>query len=189
MMLGLSGDDSDAEFLEQLIMKSPEPDKPRFGIDGMMAGYVLIRGKAGLEKLTAAKFADPNGEDDLLALQNAVMFLWEYAQDRVPPDAIRATMRRNLDRPKIATAVIENLARWKDWESLDRLVQNYGKEPFDSNLSRQKIVKFALVCERDGKKTNPEALPPSAIKARKFLNSLDRDFVESVERGFIRETR
>jgi hypothetical protein len=182
MMLGLGGDDTDAEFLEQQIMKPAEPDKPRFGIDGMMAGYILLQGERGLQKLADAKFADPEGDDDLLALRNALMFLWDYGQDRIPADSLRAAMRRFLDRPTLAVNVIENLARWKDWTSLDPLIAAYGKAPFDSSLSRQKVVAFALVCEKDGKKTSPDAIPASAIKSRQFLDGLDRDFVRSVER-------
>ena len=185
MLLGLAGDDSDAEFLEPLILKAADPDKPRLGIDGMMAGYILLRGERGLQKLMAAKFDDPRAEDDLVPLRNALMFLWDYGQDRVPADSLRVTMRRFLDRPQIAANVIENLARWKDWQSLDRLVTAYGMTPFDSNLSKQKIVAFALVCEKDGRKTSPDALPPSAMKARKFLDGLDVEFVKSVERSFL----
>lgn len=183
MMLGLAGDDSDADFLEQQIMKAPEPDKPRFGIDGMMAGYVLLRGEKGLEKLVNAKFAE-RGNDDLLLLRNTLIFLWEYAQDRVPAEALRASMRRYLDRLEIADTAVENLSRWKDWQSLDRLLAAYGKPPFDSTLSRQKIVAFALVCERDGKKISPDNPPPTAIRARKFLDSLDPKIISSAERAF-----
>lgn len=182
MMLGLAGDDSDAEFLEKLIMKAPDPDKPRFGIDGMMAGYLLIRGERGLQKLVDAKFDDPRSEDDLVALRNTLMFLWDYGQDRIPRDAVVGAMRRFLDRPKLAVNVIENLARWQDWQSLDPLLSAYGKPPFDSSFSRQKIVVFALMCEIDGGKKSPEALPVSAIKARHFLNGLDRDLVKGAER-------
>lgn len=189
MMLGLGGDNTDAEFLEQQIMTQPQADKPRLGIDGMMAGYMLLRGERGLDKLMKAKFDDPKAEDDLVALRNAIMFLWDYAQDRVPPAALRSAMRKFLDRPSIATNVVENLSRWKDWDSLDRLIATYGKAPFDSPLSKQKIVAFALACERDGKKTSPEKLPISAIKARRFLQSLDPDFVKSVDRTFFNAQR
>jgi hypothetical protein len=185
MMLGLGGDDSDAEFLERQILKAPDPNKPRFGIDGMMAGYVLLTGEVGLHKLLDAKFNDPLADDDLLAMRNSLMFLWEYAQDRVSPDLLRASMRRFLGRPKVAVNVIENLARWKDWESLDLLIAAYGKAPFDSIFTRQKVIAFALACERDGIKTSPDALPQTALTARRFLNGLDRDLVKGVERTLL----
>lgn len=184
MMLGLGGDETDAEFLERLIMKLPEPDKPRLGIDGMMAGYLLLTGERGLEKLLSAKFGDPQAEDDLVALRNTLMFLWDYGQDRIPANALRAAMRRFLDRPRIAANVVENLARWKDWQSLDHLIAAYGTTPFDSTLSKQKIVAFAIVCEKDGIKTSPQQLPETALKARQFLDGLDQAFVKSVERAY-----
>lgn len=184
MMLGLGGDQTDAEFLERLIMKLPDPDKPRLGIDGMMAGYLLLTGERGLDKLLTAKFDDPQAEDDLVAMRNTLMFLWDYGQDRIPADALRAAMRRFLDRPRLATNVVENLARWKDWQSLDQLLAAYGTPPFDSTLSKQKVVAFAIVCEKDGLKTSPQQLPATAIKARKFLDGLDQGFVKSVERAY-----
>lgn len=185
MMLGLGGDDTDADFLEKQVMSLPAIDKPRLGIDGMMAGYLLLRGEPGLQKLMAAKFDDPKAEDDLVALRNAIMFLWDYGQDKIPASVLRASMRKFLDRPSIAVNVIENLARWKDWDSLDRLTTVYGAPPFDSPLTKQKIVAFALVCERDGMKASPNPLSTNTLKARKFLEKLDPAFVKSVERTYL----
>ncbi len=187
MLLGLSGDDSDAAFLESLIMARPDPEQPRFGIDGMMAGYILLQRERGLNKLLDAKFNDPLAEDDLLPIRNALVFIWDYARDRVPAETLPAAMRRFLDRPRFAASVLPDLARWKDWSVLDRLTASYGKPPFDSDLSKQDIVKFALVCEKDGLKQDPNAppVPPpaSALKARAFLNGLDPEFVRGVERS------
>lgn len=178
MMLGLCGDDTDADFLEQMIMKAPEPDQPRFGIDGMMAGYMMIRGESGLKKLMDAKLNDPRAADDLMLIENALVFLWNYCPDRVPHKVVCDAMRRFLDDPKVAAGSVKHLARWKDWQSLDKLIAAYGHEPFDSNFGKQQIVIFALVCEKDGKATSPDALPQSAIKARSFLDGLDPKFVK-----------
>jgi len=136
MMLGLCGDDSDADFLEQLIMKLPEPDQPRFGVDGMMAGYVLIRGERGLQKLMDEKLSDRRAQDDLMLIENALVFLRDYCPERIPTDVVCEAMRRFIDNPKLAANVVKHLARWKDWQSLDRLIAAYGKEPFDSNFGK-----------------------------------------------------
>jgi hypothetical protein len=182
MMLGLSGDDSDAAFLETLILKQPDRDRPRFGVDGMMAGYVMLRGERGLQTLMAAKFDDPLADSDLPLLKNAIVFLWDYCQDRISTSSLKLAMRRMLDHPKLAYGVPENLARWKDWDSLDAVISLYGKTPFDTPTSREKIILFALVCEKDGRSKSPETLPPSAVRARKFLNTLDPAVVKSAER-------
>ena len=183
MLLGLSGDDRDAAFLESLIMTRPDPERPRFGIDGMMAGYILLQGERGMSKLLDAKFDDPLAEDDLLPIRNALVFIWDYAKDRVPKEPLLAAMRRFLDRPRLAASVLKDLARWKDWSVLDRLTKKYGQPPFDSNLARQEIVSFALVCEREGKRQAPDSLPASAVLARTFLNGLDPAFVRGVEQS------
>jgi hypothetical protein len=187
-MMRLCGDDSDAEFLEKLIMKLPEPDQPRFGVDGMMAGYILIQGERGLQKLMDAKLADRRAEDDLMLIENALVFLRDYCPDRIPSPVVCEAMRRFIDHPKLASNVVKHLARWKDWQSLDRLIAAYGKEPFDSNFGKQQIVIFALVCEKDGKATSPDALPTTAIKARQFLDGLDPKIVR-MARGVIEPSR
>lgn len=149
----------------------------------MMAGYILLRGERGLEKLMAAKFDDPRADGDLPLLKNAIVFLWDYCQDRIPAETLRNSMRRMLDRPKWAFGVLEHLARWKDWKALDQLITGYGKPPFDSDFARQSIVQFALVCEKDGRSASPDALPKTAIRARQFLNTLDPEFVKTAERS------
>lgn len=183
MLLGLCGDESDASFLESLISTLPDPERPRFGIDGMMAGYILLQRERGLQKLLTTKFEEPSAEDDLLPLRNAIVFVWDYARERVPTEVLKAAMRGFLDRPRLAASVLMDLARWKDWTVLERLIVAYGHDPFDSELAKQDIVKFAIVCERDGRKTQPDSPPESAQQARRFLDTLDPKFLRAVERS------
>ena len=153
-----------------------------------MAGYILIRGEPGLQKLMDEKLADRRAEDDLMLIENALVFLRDYCPDRIPTTVVCAAMRRFIDHPKLAANVVKHLARWKDWDSLDRLITAYGIEPFDSNFGKQQIVIFALVCEKDGKAMSPQALPASAIKARQFLDGLDPRTVK-MARGVIEPAR
>ncbi|MBM4076056.1 MAG: hypothetical protein FJ267_10465, partial [Planctomycetes bacterium] len=126
MMLGLSGDDTDAAFLKSLILTLPDPDRPRFGIDGMMAGYILLKGEKGLQTLLENKFGDPKAADDLLPLRNAIVFIWDYGKDRVPEESLRTALRQYLDHEQYATSILRDLSRWKDWSSLERLTKQFG---------------------------------------------------------------
>jgi hypothetical protein len=134
------------------------------------------------------KLADRRAEDDLKLVENALVFLRDYCPDRIPTVVVCDAMRRFIDHPKLAANVVKHLARWKDWQSLDKLIAAYGKEPFDSNFGKQQIVIFALVCEKDGKATSPDALPATAIKARQFLDGLDPKIVRTA-RGVIEPSR
>jgi hypothetical protein len=51
--------------------------------------------------------------------------MWRYSEGRIEKSRLRASMRILLDRPELADLVIADLARWKDWEIQDRLMDIY----------------------------------------------------------------
>lgn len=188
MLLGLCGNDDDAAYLERKILAPIDPSKIRLGIEGLMGGYLLLKGPAGLEMLMQKKVDslpanlvnDDPRIDDLNALRMTVSFLWDYRQGQFTKDSLRAVMRRFLDWPQFADMAIVDLARWKDWTPLDQLIKGYGREPWDTRSAKEKVVAYALSCRKDVPKSGNGELPPHAVKAQKFLDSLDPDFVKSV---------
>lgn len=148
LMLGLCGNADDALMLGELIRQQPEV--PRMGIDGMMAGYLLLTRQKGLDELRKWKLDDPKTpESELFSVMKALEFLWTYGQESVDPSQIRSAMRELVDRPQFTSLAIINLSRWQDWEMMDRLVSGYGTEPFADAHVRQTIVRFLLAAEKD----------------------------------------
>lgn len=190
MVLGLCGNDDDAEFLEKKIFAPIDPEKNRLGIEGMMGGFLLLRGQAGLEELIEKKIDSvpedlPNDDPrlvDLNALRMTLSFLWDYRRSQFTEDSLRAAMRRFLRRSEFADLAVVDLSRWKDWASLDQLIAGYGKEPWDTTSAKEKVVAFALSCRRDAKVDSDAPLPEHAVKAQKFLDSLDPAIVDRVRR-------
>jgi len=195
MLLGLCGNQDDAEYLARRIMSPPVPDKPRLGIDGMMAGYVLLTGEPGFQRIIDVKLrVTERIESEVTFVMTTLRFLWEYAPDRVPQEKVAAAMRLLLDDVKYAEIVIIDLARWKDWEIAPRLIDNYGRPPFELPSGKQRVVQFALTAQKH--LTKKEQLSPQAKKRlssiNTFLDRLRRDepnLVESAERSLNPEPR
>ena len=189
MLLGLCGNDGDAEFLGGEILAPIDPDKFRIGYEGLMAGYIMLRGEQGLKHLVEKKLSDlPKAMDvadprlsDANNLRFALTFLWDYRHDQFSEDVLRNAMRHFLNRPELAEEAVRDLARWKDWKSLDVLVTNYGNDPWDTRSGKEQVVAFALTCLKDAKRYPKGPASEYSTKAQSFLDGLDPDFVETVK--------
>lgn len=188
MLLGLCGNDNDADFLWKQILTIPA-DQSRIGIDGVMGGYVLLRGEAGLKQLLDTKVdslpfkMDVNDPrlTDLDAVRVTLKFLWDFRHGQYSEEVLRGAMRRFLDRPQYAELAIIDLARWKDWSVLDRLIASYGKDQWSSRSSKKKIIEFALQCQKSAGSSAEGQLATQSEKAKAFLNGLDPELVKAVK--------
>jgi hypothetical protein len=184
MMLGLCGSAADAELLQALLLENRLPEGP--GIDGVMAGYLLLAGEPGLQKLSAAALGDRNAPiSQSLSLINALRFLWDYGQSRVPGAAQKAALRQALDHPQLADVVLIDLARWRDWELMDRLVAGYGQGFWSDRDRKRAIVRFLLTAEKDAPSGAAAPLPDHVAQAGAALAKLretDPAIVASAER-------
>ncbi len=90
-----------------------------------------------------------------------------------------------MDNPvaaKFAELVLADLARWKDWTVLERLIDGYGKAPFDHDGAKLKIIQFAQVCSKD--KSETDQIPVQVAKAKSFLERVEQETPD-----LIRQTR
>lgn len=154
MLLGLCGDQSDARLLEAKVLEPTQ--ELRLGIDGMMGGYLWIKGEAALQKIDAAKFVSLNSSgaeteasrsETYSALQ-AIRFMWQYGSERISRDRLSQSMRLLLDRPEFAAVAITDLARWKDWSILDRVLDIALSETTEKQLQTA-ACKFVWQCSQD----------------------------------------
>jgi hypothetical protein len=182
LLLGLSGTQDDAEFLAAQVFRPTAQNEVRIGLDGMMAGYVLLTGEPGLERLVKSKLQGQGQPDgDVFAVINLLRFLWQFAGDRVPQKAVAASLRPLVDRPQFAEVAIVDLARWKDWTVLPTLIGQYGQPPFETPSAKMKVVQFALACVKHG------GDDPAVAMARQFLERLkaeDPETLRTAERFF-----
>ena len=185
VLAGLCGTTEDAALLEaRIVILDAEY---RDGIDGVMAGYLMIRGASGLTVLEDAKLRvltamTTEGKEirlpfnETYALIPALRFIWEYAPDRISKERLRKSMRLLLDRPELADLAILQLVRWKDWSLHDRLMLIYDDDRVVANATRRAIVLYLLLSSKekgdvdsDGKTVRPA----HAIKAEGLLKTLE----------------
>lgn len=201
LLAGLCGQPEDAAILEKKIVILDADF--RLGIEGVMAGYLLIRGEDGLKVLEDAKMRTEvamhaNGKEvplpfsETYAVMQALRFMWTYEPDRLPKDRLKQSMQILLDRPELADLVITDLARWKDWSIQDRLMAMYDDEKFSIPAIRRAIVRYLYYCSQE--KGEPAAdgtaaQSENALKAQanlKILEEKDPKTVGDAKRYLIR---
>ena len=186
LMLGLCGTDEDASLMEDRILDKTEDF--RLGIDGVMAGYLLLTKEKGLSVLDSAKLRNLDVPfSETYAAMQALRFMWTYGDGAISKERLRQSMQILLDRPELADLVIADLARWKDWSVQERLVKLYGDGEYDIPSIRRAIVRYLLVCAKDVPKGENAEIPESAKNARAHLDALrkqDPKTVKEAERFF-----
>jgi hypothetical protein len=186
VLLGLVGGQGDAEYLKQRI--SEPTTEFRLGIDGVIAGYLLLTGEAGLAVIDETKLKDPDGEfSETYAAMTALRFFWSETPGRIPDERLRESMRLLLNRSELADLAITDLARWKDWSVTDRLMELYDDSDYDIPSIKRAIIRFYLV--ESHFETDPETGKRSeyAVRSAQHLDNIrarDPDLIKQVERFY-----
>ncbi len=180
LLLGLCGNEDDAKIMADRITE-PSQDY-RIGVDGIMAGYVLLKGEDGLKLLedTKLKAGVKVPFSETYAAMQAIRFSWNY-NSNIKKDRLKLAMRLLLDRPALADLVIADLARWKDWDMQEKLMKMYDDEEYDIPSIKRAIARFLLVCSKDKTANKHAALARKNLQA---LRDQDPDTIEKVERFF-----
>jgi hypothetical protein len=171
-LLGFCGENSldNAEDLKRLEAKVAEKwheDAYRAGTDYLMMGYLLLAGEAGLNRLDAWKIKDRSSQlGDAYCEMMALRFLWKNGNGKISHDRLIQSMRFVLDRPDLVDIAIADLARWHDWQSLDRIIALYGKGPFKTPSIQRATIRYLRSCAE----SKPTAVrPEQAAAAKKVL--------------------
>lgn len=173
MFLGLCGDQQDAQRLENFVLAPVK--ELRLSADGMMGGYLWLKGEAGLAKLDANKFTLNSPEQNETATTpsetysalQALRFMWQYGGERIPRERLKQSIRLLLDRPVFVEVAITDLSRWKDWTVLER-VTAMALNPATEPRLRAAASRFVWQCSRDIPKTE-DKLPAHVVDSRAAL--------------------
>ncbi|REJ91054.1 MAG: hypothetical protein DWQ34_16140 [Planctomycetota bacterium] len=186
LLLGLVGNAGDAEFLRSRILE-PTQDF-RLGVDGMVAGFLLLTGAEGLDVIDREKLAPADAPvSEVFATMQGLQFMWTYEPGRIEAERLRASMRVLLDRPDMADLIITTLGRWEDWSVIDRLMELYDEDEYAVPSIQRAIVRYFLVAERAKPSEEGGPKPESAKKAAEYLAQLretDPETVKQAERFF-----
>src|SRR5262249_20144453 len=141
-MLGHCGKAEHAKTLRTLL---DDPMK-RFasGIDGMLAGYVMLEPKGGWKYVR--EILNDSSKEFLLryAALRCARFFWEFRPDGVDKKDLVEGIALLIDQDDIADLAIEDLRKWKRWEMTDKILGLFDKKSHDIPIIRRAILRFAL---------------------------------------------
>lgn len=151
LLAGHCGKKEDAAVLRQLL---DDPTR-RFasGIDGLMAGYILLDPKGGWEYLTAL-IKDQSKQD--FSVQHAAVkvlrFFWDFRPDVIDREKVVAGAVLSMQNGDFADFAIEDLRKWGRWELTGQVLktsqlETHKKEP----MVKRAVLKFMLAAEKHDK--------------------------------------
>lgn len=169
-LLGLCGNAKEHAALLRELLDDPKK-KFSSGIDGMLAGYVLLAPKEGW-KYICELLADEKQEFLIrYAALRTVRFFWDYRKDVIGADEVVSAMQLLLPQGDIADLPIDDLRRWGRTELTEKIVGFYGEKSHNIPIVKRSIIRFAL-CD------------PKNAKAAEFLKQRraeDPDRVKEIE--------
>ena len=149
-MLGHCGKEEHAKTLRALL---DDPMK-RFasGIDGMLAGYVMLDPKGGWQYVRGV--LKDSSKEFLLryAALRCARFFWDYRADALPKQDLVDAVALLIDQDDIADLAIEDLRKWKRWELTDKILGLFEKKSHDIPIIRRSILRFALNAPKENAK-------------------------------------
>jgi hypothetical protein len=173
IMLGLCGDRSDAELL--LDQFADPAEETSFGVEGLMIGYMLITGEAGLQTLEELNLRDPKtSPSDAYAAFEAVRYLLTWGGSGLPPERLRKALHPLIERSDFIDSVTLVLARGKDWSVQPRLMQLFGAGEFDARSTSRAIIRYMLASTRDAPAFAEGHVPLHVAEGLKHLAELRR---------------
>lgn len=170
-MLGVCGNQKDAEMLEGMLEDDNPAGKP--GLDAMVSAYLKLKGAEGLPLVEKLFLKDPDAE--YTETYAAIMAIRFHGQEEhvIPKERLVEALRHMLERPQLADLVIPDLARWEDWKSMDKLVKLFKESDDDSGWVRVPVINFLRACPLPEAKKHLEELakldPESMKRADSFF--------------------
>ncbi|MEC9094484.1 MAG: hypothetical protein VX438_17380 [Planctomycetota bacterium] len=179
-LLGIAGNESDADFLKALMGSGD--DRKKAALDSMIACFITLKGPAGLKTVEKLFLANKQASySDAFAAIAALRFHGSETQV-LKKTQIVASLRYMLDREDLADLVIPDLARWEDWSVLEKLVQLFKEADPETSWVRMPVVNYLRACPLPKAKkymSDLEKLDPKTFKrARAFFPEYDLDDIE-----------
>ncbi len=138
-----------AKHADKLMEMLTAKDKPVMaGLDGLMAGYTMLKPKEGREYLEKI-VKDPKNEFMYrYAALRTLRFLWQYRTDLVGQKEIAEIAALLITQKDIADLAIEDLRKWNRWELADRVLGVRNSEAYEKTpIIRRAVLRYALRCK------------------------------------------
>lgn len=141
-MLGHCGTEKHAALLRKML---DDPKKRgSSGVDGILAGYVMLQPKEGWAYLSG--ILKDKSKDFMLryAALRGARFFWDSRPDVISKKQVVDAVMQLLDQEDIADLAIEDLRKWNQLEATDKILGLASKKSHDIPIIRRAILRFAL---------------------------------------------
>jgi hypothetical protein len=165
LMLGLSGKAEDGETFLSLLN---DPNNNLIsGIDGILAGYILVDQPAGWKYTKGLITSTNNDFNKRYAALRTLRFLWETHIGHVPEGDLLGAMEQFLAQGDIADLAIEDLRKWKQWKFTKTILDLAKRESHVSSIVQRAVLRYMLSVPNDAdakayvenvRKTNPDKI-------------------------------
>jgi hypothetical protein len=165
-MLGHCGKPEHAALLRGML--DDEQHRVSSGVDGILAGYLLLAPKEAWPYLKAI-LADPAKEFlfRYAALRTA-RFFWDYRPDVIAKKDLSAAIAQLLDQKDVADLAIEDFRKWQCWDMTERILGLQDKPVYTVGVVRRAVLRYAL------------AAAPHNEAAKKFVDEQRKKDPEGV---------
>jgi hypothetical protein len=131
------------EFLKKLIENTDRHKGS--GLDGMMAGYVMIQPKEGWHYIEADILKNEKADfQTRYAALRAMRFLWSQRPDLVEKKSLVKGMLEAAEFPDISDFAIEDLRKWRAWDTTDQVLDFAKRKSHQVGVIQRAILRFAL---------------------------------------------
>jgi hypothetical protein len=163
-MLGHCGTAKDALVLRKML---DDPTKRTgSGVDGVMAGYIMLTPKPGLQLMDGIM---KDAQADFMyryAALRAARFIWDARPDLAGKGVLSTSVEQLLPQADIADLAIEDLRKWSQWDAADKVFALRGQKSHDVPIIKRSILRYALSCPNpkataivaEWRKTDPETV-------------------------------
>jgi hypothetical protein len=134
--------DEHAKLLRSLV-DNPE-NRVGSGVDGILAGQVLLQPKEGWAYLRAVLGNRKHDFNYRYAALKAARFFADFRKDVISKDDLVEAVQQMLDHPDIADLAIEDMRRWKVWDQTKRILGLKDRAAYDLPVMRRSILRFML---------------------------------------------
>jgi hypothetical protein len=145
-LLSVCGTKEDVPMLEKMIRSTDRRD--RSGLDSMLNCYMALLGEDAMPLIEKMFLKD--AKVDYTDRYSAIMAIRFQGTEgnAVPRERLIQALRLNLDHPKVADLVVMDLARWKDWDVMERLVEMFEKSTDETIFIREPVINYLRICPR-----------------------------------------
>jgi hypothetical protein len=165
VMLGVCGSQNDLAMIEEFMKSSDR--KSKSGLDALIACYLTLKGEAGLPLVEQLFLA--NEKADYADTYAAIMAVRFHGTDGgvIEPKRLVKALHPMLQRPELADLVIPDLAKWEDWDVIDKLFELYKTANDKNSWVRVPVINYLRTCPLPKAKDylkQCETIDPAAVK-------------------------